>query len=238
MIMEKYTDFLNRISYQQAELQIGKGFFMPDKRVDEKVNPDNTFKPFYGDTTVFELDNHTKSEISGIIDVLYTQTQECFCQKIDKNTLHMTLHDLSASGNLQNISSEVFHNEIKLLQLLRNHPQQSQTIKMKTNFIINMVSTSLVLTLVPENEIEWNKLQTLYDLVNEVKLCPYPYLTPHITLAYFNHGGFDEISAQKLCNAVYELNRKSFDITLYTNKLYYQKFVNMNHYVSVFNFTK
>lgn len=236
--MEKYTDFLNRISYQQAELQIGEGRFNPDKRVYEKVQPNNTFKPFYGDTTVFELDSCTKFEISEIIDVLYTETPECFCEKIDKNTLHMTLHDLSASEHLENVSSEIFYNEVKILQMLKNKPIESETIKMKSNFIINMVGTSLVLTLVPESENEWNKLQALYDIINEVKVCPYPYLTPHITLAYFNHDGFDEISVQKLRNVVYELNRKSFDITLYTNKLYYQKFVSMNNYVSVFNFSE
>ena len=64
--------------------------------------------------------------------------------------------------------------------------------------------------------------------------CPYPYLTPHITLAYFSHKGFDENSAQKLKAVVAELSQKSLDITLDTNKLFYQKFVSMNDYVSVF----
>ena len=154
--MENYTDFLNRISYQKSVLQIGNGCFKPDKRVDEKVNPDNTFKHFYGDTIVFDLDSHTKNRISEIIDILYAETPECFCEKLDKNTIHMTLHDLSASDCLENVSSEVFHNEVRLLQVLNDNPQKSRTIKMKTNFIVNMVSTSLVLTLVPENEKEWN----------------------------------------------------------------------------------
>ncbi len=94
----------------------------------------------------------------------------------------MTLHDLSASDNLDSITSEVFYNEIRLLQIMKDHPHKPQTIRMKTNFVINMVSTSLVLALVPADEAEWNKLQTLYDLINEVMICPYPYLTPHITL--------------------------------------------------------
>lgn len=90
----------------------------------------------------------------------------------------MTLHDLSASDNLDSITSEVFYNEIRLLQIMKDHPHKPQTIRMKTNFVINMVSTSLVLALVPADEAEWNKLQTLYDLINEVMICPYPYLTP------------------------------------------------------------
>ena len=33
-----YNDFLKRISYQEAELQLGNGFFKPDSRVYEKVD--------------------------------------------------------------------------------------------------------------------------------------------------------------------------------------------------------
>lgn len=232
--MEKYNDFLNRISYQHAELEIGEGHFNPDGRVFEKVNEDNSFKPFYGDTTVFDLGKRTKAKIAEIIDNLYTKTPECFCQKLDEGTLHMTLHDLSASDNLEGVSTEVFSNEINLLRVLKNNPQKAQTIKMRTNYIVNMVSTSLVFALVPYDEEEWNKLQALYDLINNVKVCPYPYLTPHITLAYFNYNGFDERSAKNLKETVYELNMHRFDLTLNTERLFYQKFVSMNEYINVF----
>lgn len=234
--MENYRDFIKRISYQKAELQIGKSHFDPDERVYEKVNRSNGFKPFYGDTVVFDLDRRTKAKIAGIIDRLYEIAPECFCEKIKEETIHMTLHDLSASDKLENVASEAFDNEVKLLRVLKDNPQKPVTIKMKTNFIINMVSTSLVLALVPENEAEWNKLQQLYDLINQVKVCPYPFLTPHITLAYFNYNGFDASSADKLKAKVYELNQNRFDVTLQTNKLYYQKFVSMNDYYSVFPF--
>ncbi|MCI7211183.1 MAG: hypothetical protein SOT80_09640 [Candidatus Pseudoruminococcus sp.] len=234
-ITENYNDFLNRISYQQADLQIGEGYFNPDGRAYEKVNPDNTFKPFYGNTVVFDLDSSTKTRIYKIIEKLYKSVPECFCQRLDKSTLHMTLHDLSASDNLDSIMPEVFYNEIKLLQIIIDYPQNPQTIRMKTNFVINMVSTSLVLALVPADEAEWDKLQTLYDLINEVKICPYPYLTPHITLAYFNYNGFDAGSVQKLKEVVNELNKESFEITLNSKKLVYQKFTSMNDYISIFN---
>ncbi len=232
--MENYNDYINRISYQQDDLQLDKGCFKPDGRVYEKVNSDNSFKPFYGDTVVFDLDSRTKMRISKIIEELYKAVPECFCEKLDKETIHITLHDLSASDKLENVSVEMFNNEVKLLRVLKDNPRNPQTIKMKTNYIINMVNTSLVLALVPADEVEWNKLQELYELVNKVKVCPYPYLTPHITLAYFNYNGFDEESAESLRTKVSKLNKNSFDITLKTNKLYYQKFVSMNEYLSVF----
>lgn len=234
--MEKYNDYISRISYQKAELQLGDGFFTPDRRVYEKVNQDNGFKPFYGDTVVFDLDSRVKKKIAGIIERLYKIAPECFCERIKADTIHMTLHDLSASDKLENVSAEVFDNEVKLLRVLQESPQKPATIKMRTNFIINMVSTSLVLALAPADEAEWNKLQELYELINKVKVCPYPFLTPHITLAYFNYNGFDEKSADMLKAAVLELNKNHFDITLRTNRLYYQKFVSMNDYIPVFKF--
>lgn len=109
---------------------------------------------------------------------------------------------------------------------------------MKTNFVVNMVNTSLVLALVPSDETEWNKLQVLYDLVNEVKVCPYPYLTPHITLAYFSYNGFDVCAAQKLGETVREINKHNFEITLNARWLVYQKFTSMNNYISIYNLCK
>ncbi len=232
--MEKYNDFLERISYQQAELQIGEGDFIPDDRVYQKVNNDNCLKPFYGDTVVFDLSSKTKKKIDKMIDTLYEVVPECFCERLSENTLHMTLHDLSASENLETISCELFHNEVQLLQYLSQEPCKSQTIKMKMNYIVNMVNTSIVLALVPADKNEWNKLQKLYAFINKVKVCPYPYLTPHITLAYFNYNGFSTTSAEKLKEVVKDLNTKSLDIDLHTNKLFYQKFVSMNQYLKVF----
>ena len=232
--MEAYKDFLTRISYQRPELLLEEGDFKPDKRVYEKVDPDNSFKPFFGDTVVFELDSSTKEMISKRIKKLYDTVPECFSEQIDTDTLHMTLHDLSASDKLEKVSAEVFKNEVELLRLVKVKPQQPKTIKMKSNYIINMVNTSLVLALVPENETEWIKLQELYDLINEVRVCPYPFLTPHITLAYFNYNGFDADTAQRLRAAALELNRNSFELTLDTGRLFYQIFTDMNHYHSVF----
>lgn len=235
--METYRAFLERISYQNQELAIGEGVFYPDQKLPEKVSYENRFKPFYGDTVIFDLDDKTKERVSALIDILYQSNSVCLSERLKTGTLHMTLHDLSASGSLAEVAPEVFQNEIKLLRVLKENPQKRRVIKMKTNFIINMVSMSLVLALVPANEAEWNKLQELYGLVDKVRMCGYPYLTPHITLAYFNYHGFEESAADKLRAAVYELNRCHFSLTLDTDRLFYTKFVSMNEYIPVFRLT-
>ena len=236
--MESYSDFLYRISYQQPELQIGEGRFTADNRVLEKVSHDNSFSSFYGDTVVFDLKDKAKKKISAQIDTLYEEVPMCFAQRLDSSTLHMTLHDLSASSDLDSVSSNVFNNEVKLLRVLSENHIACETIDMRMNYIVNMVNTSLVLALVPENENEWNKLQKLYTLIDEVRVCPYPYLTPHITLAYFNRSGFDMESAAALKTVVRELNSKSIKIHLHTDHLVYQKFLSMDNYIDVFRLAK
>lgn len=236
-ILESYEDFVDRTGYQKAELQLGEGDFTPDKRVLEKVSPDNRLCPFYGDTVVFDLDDRTKEKVAALIGQLYAAAPECFSERLRADTIHMTLHDLSASANLEEVAPETFRNEVALMKLLHDNPLQPQTIKMRSHFIINMVNTSLVLALRPADKEEWNKLQALYDLINRVKVCPYPFLTPHITLAYFNRNGFDEAAAQRLCQAVYPMNQKHFGITLRTSRLYYQKFTGMNDYINVARLT-
>ena len=118
--MENYNEFLSRISYQQAVLQIRDGNFIPNERVLQKVTPDNSLKPFYGDTVVFDLPKKVKKAISPIIDALYDKCPECFCQRLDEHTMHMTLHDLSASDNLSQIACDVFKNATFAYSYYRN----------------------------------------------------------------------------------------------------------------------
>lgn len=231
--METFESFLARTAYQQPQLLIAPGYFTPDERVKHKVKPDNSFRDFFGDTTVFDLDDEAKAHISALQNALYEQIPECFCARLSPGTLHMTLHDLSSSFRLEEVASELFANEIKLLQTIREQPIPAQTIRMKSNYIFNCVDTSLVLALRPENAGEWHKLQKLYETIEQVKACPYP-LTPHVTIAYYNYNGFSAAAAEKLSSVVYELNRQDFAVTLDTKKLYYQKFTDMNAYFKVF----
>ena len=232
--MESYHDFLERVSkFEKPELDMGECYFHPHAELGAKCCADGTFRRFYGDTVVFGLKHKVKEKFGELIDELYEKAPECFSEKINKSTLHMTLHDLSASDNIGEVSADVFMNEVKLLEVLKDSPVKDFTIKMKTNVVINLVSKGLVMALVPCDEEEWNKLQELYELINQVRVCPYPFLTPHVTLAYFNTNGFDEGSVKKLKKIVEKMNESGFDVTLHTDRLYYQHFYSMNDYRNI-----
>lgn len=231
--MESYNDFLNRISsFEKPETYYGAFYFNPNNSLWQKVNEFGAFKPFFGDTVVFDLDDKAKQKLSDTANYIHSVAPECFCEKLIPETFHMTLHDLSNSSDINTVAKDVFTNELEALKKMREI--EDCEIRMKTKFVFNMVSTSLVLGLYPADENEYSKLMELYHRFDCIKQLSYP-LTPHITLAYYNPHGFDTPSARKLEEAIKKLNRNAFDITLSTKNLYYQKFTSMNNYVNIFS---
>ena len=229
---ESYQDFIKRISvFEKRDLDLGKSYFKGKPSLKNKIDENNRLKDFFGDTVVFDLDKETKEKINIIVDEIYTNCPECFAEKLNSETLHMTLHDLSNSPKIEDIEEEMSRNRSMIKDIV-NHIDV-QKIKMRTNFIFNMVNTSLVLGLVPLDESEYEKLMRLYCLIDEsVKESQYP-LTPHITLAYYSINGFDEKSRKALEDLIYRLNTVDIEITLNTKNLFYQRFYSMNDYRNI-----
>lgn len=236
--METYQEFLNRInSFEKCEVYFGEGWFKSNPSLVKKVNPDNSFRDFFGDTMVFDLDIPIKKRLEKWLDRLYDEVPECFCERLTTDTFHMTLHDLSNSEDFSAIAEDVAENGKKVLQKFRDI-EAGNTIKMRSKYIFNMVNTSLVLGLYPADENEYQKLMALYQAFDEVKRLDYP-LTPHITLAYYNVNGFDEEVARKLEKLVREINtcelNHPWGVELDFRELYYQRFQSMNDYTNVFS---
>jgi len=235
--MENYAQFIERISaFEKPVLEFGADGFWLNPNIKRKLSENNTFRPFYGDTTVFDLTEEIKVRLNSMVDFIYDKAGECFAQRIKTNAFHITLHDLSNSRNLSKIGEEMFRNELTLLKFVHSKKIQACTINFETNYIINMVGTSLVLALKPKTKDDYDKLMNLYTVVDCAKTLPYP-LTPHITLAYYNVNGFGAESAERLCRTVNTLNKNSFDISVSTDLLYYEKFTDMNSYHRIFSFT-
>lgn len=231
--METYREFLDRInSFEKKDVSFGNIDFCVNPSLVKKVDGDNTFRAFYGDTIVFDLDNATKDKLTEYVERIYESASECFCEKLIPRTYHMTLHDLSNAPILDEVATELFTNELKVLELKKK--ADVCKVKMKNKCIFNMVNTSLVMGLYPVDEQEYEKLMKLYFLFDEVKTLSYP-LTPHVTLAYYNVNGFSTESATSLEAVVRELNNCELEIELDVRNLYYQKFRSMNDYINIFS---
>ncbi|MDE5590805.1 MAG: hypothetical protein K2J60_16995 [Acetatifactor sp.] len=237
--METYQEFLDRInSFEKKELSYGldcgNEYFKGNSSISFKVDKNNTFRNFYGDTIVFALDDVVKEKLAEYVELLYQAAPECFCERLVPNTFHVTLHDLSNAPTLQDVAEELFENELRVIEKTGEIQKCTKTkIRMKSKYIFNMVNTSLVLGLYPADEDEYRGLMELYYIFDNVKELSYP-LTPHITLAYYNINGFDLRAAGILEDTVNRLNDNEFELELNVNHLYYQKFTSMNDYINIF----
>ena len=129
------------------------------------------------------LSDIVKKKLTEYVDLLYQSAPECFCERLASNTFHVTLHDLSNSPVLQNVAGELFENELRVIEKKREIQQAAKTtLKLKSNYIFNMVDTSLVLGLYSADKDEYCQLMRLYSIFDDVKKLDYPF-TPHITLA-------------------------------------------------------
>ncbi len=231
--MELYQDFCRRIGeFEVEKLDLGKSYFRGRASLVDKIDEGNKLKPFYGDTVVFDLDDSTKETLSFLISEIYFKAGECLAERLDASTMHMTLHDLSSNTQLSDVAEEMASNFEKIKEISITRCK----ILIKTTYIFNMVNTSLVMGLVPCCEKDFDALMKLYSTFEQVKIAPYP-LTPHITLAYFNVHGFDEMAKIKLEEAVNKLNSlPSFTVELDTSRLFYQRFYSMSHYENILSF--
>lgn len=238
-MMETYQEFLDRIfSFEKKEWTYGDGYFKGNPSISKKVNPDNTFRNFYGDTVVFELAASVKEKLAAFAAFLYQSAPDCFCERLVPQTFHLTLHDLSNSPVLQEVAKDVFENELKVIEQMQQVQKYEKTVlKMKSKAVFNMVDTSLVMGVYPAGGEDYRRMMELYDIFDEVKRLPYPF-TPHITLAYYNVYGFDVQAARGLEKAVRQLNEQEIEFELSVEHLYYQKFVSMNDYINVINLAR
>lgn len=232
--METYQEFLDRInSFEKKELSFGNEYFKGNPSILQKVDQNNRFRDFYGDTVVFSLEDQVKDKLEKYVNFLYSSAPECFCERLASGTFHMTLHDLSCSAILGDIAEELFENEFKVMKKIAEIQKYNITrIRMRSHYIFNMVNTSLVLGLYPVDAQEYHKLMKLYSVFDSVKKLNYP-LTPHITLAYYNSHGFDLGAARGLEDAVRWLNNHEPEIEINISRLFYQKFKTMNHYINI-----
>ena len=234
--METFSDFVKRVSeFENENFSFNTNEILDNQSLKFKVRTDNSFKEFYGDTVVFDLPSNIKLHIEKIVNDLYSNCSSLFAERLITNTFHMTLHDLNNNIDLDKVSSDCFISELKCYEIAKSKSIISDTINLKSNFIFNMVNTSLVMGLIPETEDDFYKLQKLYEHFESVKKLPYPF-TPHITLGYFSYNNHKKEQIDILFDLIKKYNHDTLHFSINTKDLYYQKFTSMNNYHSIFNF--
>lgn len=204
------------------------GDFSTNPNLRKKVDEEGRFLPFHGNTTVFLLNDDVKHQLRGLQEELYEKAGWMLAQKLDPATFHMTLHDLANAPKLdEDLSRRMADAEQKAKTLLRQWAGQPP-LKMRTTWLFNMVSTSIVLGLAPADEDSWNRLSSMYEAMEDVVRLGYA-LTPHITMAYYRPGTYSHDALWGLRDALHAVD---MEVELRMEDLVYQTFTDMNHYTN------
>ena len=236
--MESYNEFLNRVNaFETPTFGIAQEDFKPSDSVFQKVDSNNRFAHFFGDTVVFDLSVALKNLVSYLTHMLHSELPNCFCERLHDSTFHLTLHDLVNSPSREEVSEKMDSNLRRIVDTIIDNPIKKTTIDLRPVCVMNMVNTSVVLALQPVSEEDYNKIISVYEMFEEIVKLPYKF-TPHITLAYYNRDGFSYSDVLKLKATVEKVNQmisvnpfknQSF---VTTEDLYYQRFNSMNYYIS------
>lgn len=202
------------------------GVFTTNSSLSNKVDPDGSFRPFFGSTVVFSLDARTKFALAGLQRGLYCEVGQMLAQPLTADTFHMTLHDL-VNGSVHSEAlvrdmARVKDQVLPLLQIWQNEPP----LQMRATRTFNLVHTSVVLGLEPSDADSWRQLDRMYQELEAVVPLGYG-LTPHITLAYYKPGSYSEADAARLRAT---LGPSELELLLPMQALTYQSFWDMNHY--------
>ena len=191
----------------------------------EKVDLQGNLLPFPGNTVVFLLDEETKTALRRVQTRLHERCGRMLAQPLEMSTFHMTLHDL-ANGDLLAQREEMAAQAKVALDEIRT--SNLPPIPMKATWTFNMIRTSIVLGLEPEGEAAWAQLDALYERFQKIRPLSYA-LTPHITMAYFRPGVYEDTSALRQAVGAVDLS-----VELDLNKLVLQNFDHMNAYHTIY----
>lgn len=223
--------------------------FNTDTVLERKVAPDGGFKPFAGDTVLFRLSEDDKARLGAIQDLLYARCSHMLAQRLARDTLHITLHDLTAGLPEEELSQQMERNQIaaeRLLQSLRESnaavsgasaasdasapdaTDWQQPFLLRSTYLFNMMNRSVVLGFAPADEPSCQRLMMIYQQFQDVVKLSYP-LTPHCTLAYYRPGSYTDLTGlQTVIETVCAM--PELRLSLSTRQLVYCRFRDMSDF--------
>lgn len=207
----------------------------------KKVDLYGKYKPFFGNTVVFPLEKEMCDYLDSIQSRLgiirkqfeYNQPEAYLANALDKDTYHITLHDLFYGEDKSEVENRYKASEKQVLNIIHKIREMDfPSIFVEPVYLYNMNSTSIVLGFQAIDEKNHENLMMLYELFQPVvQLKEY---TPHATLSYFRYGHHKNEKLNSIRELIKEVNQeiktKKMVVELDVKKISYQYFESMNHY--------
>lgn len=183
--------------------------FTTNPNLTKKVDYFGKILPYKGNTSVFLLDDETKSKLNALQASLYRAAPDMLADMLRTDSFHMTLHDLvngmPGQPGLEDRMAEAEELARPLIARWRN----DGPLSMKATQLFNMVNTSIVLGLAPADDESRRRLSDMHARLESVTALGYA-LTSHITMAYFKPGTYNPEQVRGLSAA---LKRVKLDVS-------------------------
>ncbi|MGN1019168.1 MAG: hypothetical protein ACI4O7_02240 [Aristaeellaceae bacterium] len=194
----------------------------------QKIAPDGSFLPFFGDTMIFALDAPLCQWLTDVQAALYDACGACLARRIPPETFHITLHDLlNQPERMPEGVSQTRPAALEALSWLRQN--QPPTVRVRSRCMFSMVGASVVMGFEPAEEADCAALMALHERFQAIVPLSYP-LTLHATLAYYRPGAYDEDALQRLRDAMWRIGRAPRVWPLHLDALHYATFDSMARY--------
>ena len=229
--MENLQAFHARVEGFQHDSLPHEGALTTKPLLVEKVAPDGTLRPFFGNTMIFDLPQAVQLQIAQWQVTLHHRCGWMFAQPLAPNTLHMTLHDLLNGVDAAALAEPVRQTGEQAKVILAELRKDKQPIHLTSTLAFNMTNGSVCLGFAPDTEEDCARLMGMHARFQPVVALNYP-LTPHVTLAYFKPGTYGPEEVAQLAAALAEINAlPKAHLTVDADCLHYYRFEDMNTYI-------
>ncbi len=231
-MFENLQAFHARVDGFQRDSLPHDGWLFTKPLLMEKVAPDGTLLPFFGNTMIFDLPKEAQLTIARMQLILHHRCAWMLAEPLTPATLHMTLHDLRSGVDAAALTEPIRETGEMARAILRAQREaQLPPVHLTSTAAFNMTSGSVCLGFAPDTEADCAVLMGLHAQYQEVVALNYP-LTPHVTLAYFKPGSYGPETVSALAEALRSINAlPKLHLTLDTACLNYYRFEDMNTYL-------
>ncbi|ADG75750.1 hypothetical protein Cfla_2866 [Cellulomonas flavigena DSM 20109] len=229
-MVETSADMSQRVgSFQRGSVPDEDGFSIaPALR--EKVAPvTGELLPFHGSTVVHVLDAGTRDLLSAVADDLHAACGDGLAAPLPPGSFHVTLHDLRAAPRLEDVSDAVAQDDPRVSELVAE-ARALGPVQMRCTTVFNLMSTSVVVGLLPATEADCARLLAARALFDEV--VPSGPFTPHVTLAYYRPSAPAPLDPRHLARTLDRLTEQvaGWPVTLAPERLRSTRFTSMATY--------
>ena len=227
MMPETLRQYRERTAFMEDSLAPCGGLRTSDS-LTRKVGPDGSFRPIYGDTVIFSLEEDVIRWLKGVQGALYDACGPCLAERIVPETFHMTLHDLR--NQPEGMPEGAADRRAQALRMIaRAREEFPSALTLRSRCMFSMVGSSVVMGFEPAGEQDCAALMTLYERFQQLVPLAYP-LTLHVTLAYYRPGAYDDAMLGRLRDIMGRVGREERACHLETRRLHYATFGSMAFY--------